>query len=51
MGFDDGYTAVSFRGKPASDKQRTRVIGNSFPVPILAWIGKRIQLLEERKCD
>ena len=41
MGFPDGYTAG------LSYKQRMKVLGNSFPVPVIRWIGERIQFLEE----
>lgn len=47
MGFPDDYTDVAFKGKPASYKQRITVLGNSFPVPILEWIGERINFLED----
>ena len=46
QGFPDGYTAIEFNGKPASDKQRTTALGNSFPVPVLRWIGERIAFVE-----
>lgn len=46
QGFPDGYTAIEFKGKPASDKQRTTALGNSFPVPVLRWIGERISFVE-----
>jgi len=47
QGFPDDYTLVSHRGKPASDGPRYRALGNSMAVPVMAWIGKRIQLVEE----
>lgn len=47
QGFPDDYTNVQFKGKPASYKQRITAIGNSFPVPILRWIGEGIDFLEE----
>jgi DNA (cytosine-5)-methyltransferase 1 len=36
MGFEDGYT-VGF-----SNSQRYKMLGNSMPVPVIRWIGKRI---------
>jgi len=45
MGFPRGYTKVPWKGKPAEDcpdTLRYKAIGNSFAVPIVAWIGKRI---------
>jgi DNA (cytosine-5)-methyltransferase 1 len=47
QGFPDGYTAVTYRGKPASDGPRYRALGNSMAVPVMAWIGKRIAMVEE----
>jgi len=38
QGFPDDYTAVP----GVSDRQRMRVLGNSFPVPVVHWIGRRI---------
>ncbi len=46
QGFPDGYTDINFKGKPASDSPRYRAIGNSMAVPVLAWIGKRIEAVE-----
>ena len=47
QGFPDGYTAVTYRGKPASDGPRYRALGNSMAVPVMAWMGQRIQMVEE----
>lgn len=41
-----GYTLIPYRGKPAADGPRYRVIGNSFAVPCVRWIGHRIQQFE-----
>lgn len=46
MGFPDGYTQVPYRGKPAADGPRYRALGNSIAVPVLAWIGRRIALVD-----
>ena len=43
MGFPDGYTAVTYRGKPAADTPRYMALGNSMVVPVMRWLGKRIQ--------
>jgi DNA (cytosine-5)-methyltransferase 1 len=42
QGFPDGYTLVPHRGKPAADGPRYKSLGNSWAVPVVAWIGKRI---------
>ena len=47
QGFPDDYTAVPYRGKPAADGPRYKALGNSMAVPVMAWIGKRIQMVEE----
>jgi len=36
MGFEDGYTSGF------SNYQRYKMLGNSMPVPVIRWIGKRI---------
>jgi DNA (cytosine-5)-methyltransferase 1 len=47
QGFPDGYTDVTYRGKPAADGPRYRALGNSMAVPVMAWIGNRIQMVME----
>lgn len=42
QGFPDGYTDVPFRGRAAADGPRYKALGNSFAVPVVAWIGERI---------
>lgn len=43
QGFPDGYTAIPYRrGKTADDGPRYKAIGNSWAVPVVRWIGKRI---------
>jgi DNA (cytosine-5)-methyltransferase 1 len=46
QGMPDGHTDVTYRGKPASDGPRYKAIGNSMAVPIMEWIGKRIELVQ-----
>lgn len=43
QGFPDGYTNVPHRGKPAADGNRYKALGNSWAVPVVRWIGERIQ--------
>ena len=43
QGFPDGYTDVLFRGKPAADGPRYKAIGNSKAVPVVQWLGRRIE--------
>ena len=44
QGFPDDYTLVPHRGKPAADGPRYKAIGNSMAVPVMRWIGERIQM-------
>lgn len=46
MGFPDDYTAIEYRGKPASDSVRYKALGNSMAVPVMRWIGERIDAVE-----
>lgn len=46
QGFPDDWTKIPYRGKPESqcpDSPRYKAIGNSMAVPVMRWIGKRIQ--------
>ena len=45
QGFPDDYTLVPHRGKTAADGPRYRAIGNSMAVPVMRWIGERINLI------
>jgi len=49
QGFPDDYTAIprGKRRKLASDAPRYRALGNSMAVPVMAWIGKRIQQVSQ----
>ena len=46
QGFPDGYTAVAHRGKPAADGPRYKSHGNSWVVPVVRWIGQRIEAVQ-----
>ena len=46
QGFPDGYTDIQPKGKATPDGPRYKAIGNSMAVPVMAWIGKRIQEVE-----
>lgn len=45
QGFGDDYTNVPHRGKPAADGNRYKALGNSWAVPNITWIGRRIDLV------
>lgn len=45
QGFPDNYTRIPWRGKPAEecpDGPRYKALGNSWAVPLFAWLGRRI---------
>lgn len=45
QGFPDDYTRIPWRGKPAEkcpDGPRYKALGNSWAVPVVRWIGRRI---------
>jgi DNA (cytosine-5)-methyltransferase 1 len=44
QGFPDGYTNIPWRKTAESpDGPRYKALGNSWAVPVVAWIGQRIQ--------
>ena len=45
MSFPDGYTLITYRGKPAADGPRYKALGNSMVVQVVHWIGERIARL------
>ena len=50
QGFPDGWTLIEWNGKPADqcpDSKRYKALGNSMAVPVMAWLGKRIQMVDE----
>lgn len=47
MGFPDNYTLVPYRGKPASDTPRYRALGNSQAIPVMRWLGERIDMVSQ----
>lgn len=51
QGFPDDYTLVEHRGKPMSDSARYRLLGNSMAVPVMHWLGRRIDFVDWRDCS
>ena len=49
QGYPDDYTLVPYRGRMTSDAQRRKMLGNTFPPPVLRWIGSRIQAWEDEQ--
>jgi len=46
QGIPDDRTLIPYRGKLASDTARYKAIGNAMAVPVMRWLGKRIDLIE-----
>jgi DNA (cytosine-5)-methyltransferase 1 len=46
QGFSDNYTDIQPNGKPTPDGPRYKALGNSMAVPVMAWIGQRIEQVE-----
>ena len=50
QGFPDNYTQISWRNKAPEncpDGPRYKAMGNSMAVPVMRWIGERIQMVED----
>ena len=51
QGMPDDHTRIPWRGKPADecpDGPRYKAIGNSMAVPVMRWIGERLQEVSGR---
>jgi site-specific DNA-cytosine methylase len=49
QGFPDGFTQIPWRNKEPEncpDGPRYKALGNSMAVPVMRWIGERIQAVE-----
>lgn len=49
QGFPDDWTKIPYRGKPAEkcpDGPRYKAIGNSMAVPVMRWLGERIEAVD-----
>ena len=46
QGFPEGYTDIQPKGKATPDGPRYKALGNSMAVPVMRWIGQRIQKVE-----
>lgn len=48
QGFPDDHCDIPWRNKDYSpDSQQFKAMGNSMAVPVMAWIGKRIQEVDD----
>lgn len=53
QGFPDNWTRIPYRGKPAEqcpDGPRYKACGNSMAVPVMRWIGERIEKAQKMMC-
>lgn len=46
QGFPDDYTLVRVGKRLAADGPRYKAIGNSFPVPVIRWLGLRMEFVD-----
>jgi DNA (cytosine-5)-methyltransferase 1 len=46
QGFPDNYTDIRLNDKQTPDGPRYKAMGNSMAVPVMRWIGRRIQMVE-----
>lgn len=52
QGAPDDWTLVpNAQGKPMADGPRYRMLGNSFAVPVIHWIGEQIQHAHDRSSE
>ena len=49
QGFPDNYTNIPWKGKDAPDSARYKAMGNSMAVPVMRWVGQRIQEIENEQ--
>lgn len=51
QGFPDDYSLIPWHGRPATacpDGPRYKALGNSMAVPVMRWIGERIDQVDRR---
>ena len=46
QGIPDNHLNVLYKGKPLADGPKYRLCGNSFAIPVVRWIGERIQKVD-----
>jgi DNA (cytosine-5)-methyltransferase 1 len=52
QGYRDNYTQIPWRGHAADecpDGPRYKALGNSMAIPVIVWIGQRIEAEERRR--
>lgn len=51
QGFQDDHTKIPYRNKPADkcpDGPRYKALGNSMAIPVMRWIGERINEITQK---
>lgn len=43
QGFPSGFTLVPYKGRMMADGPRYKMLGNSMAVPVMRWVGERIE--------
>jgi len=54
QGFPDNFTQIPWRNKAAEDcpdGPRYKAMGNSMAVPVMRWIGERIEMVEQHQME
>ena len=51
QGFSDDYLDITYRGKPAADGPKYKALGNSMAVPVMRYIGERIEAVMGNKAN
>ena len=51
QGFPDTYTDIQPNSKPTADGPRYKALGNSMAVPVMRWIGERINIVNLIKVE
>jgi len=51
QGFPDGWSDIEYKGKRAADGPRYKAMGNSMAVPVMRWIGERIEMVDDLAAD
>ena len=51
QGFPRGWTDVPYKGKPAADTNRYKMMGNSWAIPVVAHCGERMNGILEGTID
>jgi site-specific DNA-cytosine methylase len=50
QGFPDNYTRIPYKTHDAApDNYRYAALGNSMAVPVMRWLGERIQAVDQIK--